>query len=694
MINIQKQQAYARMLFAAAGMLYLQQHAVFFSQYYSTLLFAAVAYFTYNALSLPAIKRRPLSAFRALFGPAFDIAIVSFAAIVDGGHSSGIYFLLLVIIFGNSFRYGNALLLYTQALSIIGLIGVGIYTLFNMHMDLDRTLLIWQLAGLVVIPSYVYLIGEKAERAIRGQNEAEKSSFSLLDQGPLPVFTYDLDDNNQPRILYANAAINEVFRDDYTRLIGEQPDMLTLLEDGEEMLEFCRQSLQSEPPAAGTQEEGAKKRKFIYIRGRDANDNILRLMCNTTKLRWREKWIGVCFVLDVTQRETTQAQLEAMHRQGYMSALVAGIVHDFRNILTSMIGHAEILHMDAKDDIKKDQLQAIIDAGERGASMVGHLLTLGHDNKTQGQQCSSGEDAQYSLENIIGLARLQLPPHIQLNCDILKPLPKIVCSISEIEQITLNLIHNAAAAIQTTGQINVSVYADPDHELSQPGYPSLCFEVRDDGAGIAKEDIDDIFKPFWTTRKNEGGSGLGLAMVQRVVNQNHGQLDVQSELGKGTCFTIHMPPHVDHIAANTSETSPATAEAEAKNIRPCRILLVDDAPDVLIIHGTLLKKMQHEITTAENGQQALDIFLQAEQPFDLIITDFHMPVLNGLEFIKQVRKKSADIPIILITAFGEDKQLQQASKHNVHLLHKPVTLEKLNSCMQMLLANRHHETDA
>ncbi|MDX8407818.1 MAG: HAMP domain-containing sensor histidine kinase, partial [Mariprofundaceae bacterium] len=511
-----------------AGLFYLQQHAVFFDQYRNVFLGAAAAYFIYNLLSLPAIKRRPLSAFRTLFAPAFDIAIVCLAAVIDGGHSSGIYFILLVIIFGNSFRYGNALLLYTQALAIIGLIGVAIYTLFNMHLDLDRTLLVWQLAGLLVIPSYIYLIGEKAERAVRGQSEAEEASFSLLDQGPLPVFTYDLDDNNQPRILYANAAISEVFRDDYTRLIGEQPDMLALLEDGEEMLEFCRRSLQADEQASRSTENNGGK-KVIYIRGRDRNDNTLRLMCNTTRLRWRNKWIGVCFILDITQREASQAKLESMHRQGYMSAMVAGIVHDFRNILTSMIGYAEVMQMDAGSDIHKDQLQAIIDAGERGSGMVSHLLTLGRAAEDDVSEHCAGEDLYAPLENITGLARLQLPAHIQLSSDIQAPLPDVACSVMEIEQIMLNLTHNAAAAIKDEGQISVRCAAAPDHALSQPGHPALCLEIHDNGIGIAQEDIDNIFKPFWTSRKGEGGSGLGLAMVQRIVKLRHGCLERSEE---------------------------------------------------------------------------------------------------------------------------------------------------------------------
>ncbi len=593
--------------------------------------------------------------------------------------------MLLVIIFGNGFRYGNALLLYTQALSILGLVAVAIYTLFNMHLDLDRTLLVWQLAGLIVIPAYVYLIGEKAERAIRGQVEAEETSFSLLDQGPMPVFTYDLDDQGQPRVLYANAAINEIFRDDYTRLIGEQPDMLALLEDGEELLEFCRRTLQSPHP---NDRDSNSARHVLYFRGRDKQDNILRLMATTTRLRWRNKWIGVCFILDITQREDTQIKLETVYRQGYMSTLVAGIVHDFRNVLTSMMGYAEVMLMQAKG-ADREHLQAIIEAGERGASMISHLLSLGRRKEQDLAAPCAGSELKAPIENILGLARLQLPAHIQLLTEIESPLPDVDCSLTELEQILLNLVHNAAAAIPEAGQIRVTIKADAEHPLSSEGSPALCIEVADDGEGIAREDLDDIFKPFWTSRIEQGGSGLGLAMVQRIVKQRRGTIDVESEPGRGTCFRLHFPPPRKARDERLSSPEPGRDSSRPAAETPhCRILLVDDAPDVLKIHQALLEHLNHQTTLAEDGQKALEIYQKQPDAFDLIMTDFRMPIMNGLELVEHIRQHDDAIPIIMITAYGEDEQLQKVGNHGVQLINKPVTLDKLKQAIELAMAGR------
>lgn len=680
-IRNQLQQTWARFGFALAGLAYLYTHAVLFDVYAPIFLPVVAAYFLYNALSLAAIKRRPLSAFRMLFSPLFDVFVVSFGILMDGGQTSGLYLVLYVIIFGNGFRFGNALLLYTQALSFLGLTAVSIITLTHMHIQLDKTLLFWQLAGLLAIPLYVYLIGEKAENALRAQDEAERASFSLLDQGPLPVFTYDFDDHDMPRILYANAAMTTVYRDSHTHLIGEQVDILALMEDGDEMLNCCRNALQTPKH---------EPHRF-YIRGRDKYDEILQLMCQVSRLRWRGQWIGVCFMLDITQREKLLTQMDQARKQGYMSTLVAGIVHDFRNVLTNMMGNAEIVQFGTKNKTTKEQLGLIIEAGERGSEMITHLLSLGKSGDPT-KRLDYISDLKESLESIIGLARLQLPAHIQLHCSITEPLPRIRIDITEVEQILLNLIHNASHAITETGHIRINIKADNQHELAAESESTLCVQICDDGEGIADENIDKIFKPFWTSRSAQGGSGLGLAMVQRIVRNHHGSLDVESKLGEGTCITIHFPPDQVAVAARPApQPSAGGTHSKQKTLakpKPCRILLVDDSPEVLHVHTALLSRMKHDIVTAENGQQALEIFSKKDEHFDMLITDFRMPKMDGLELVASVRDMNNDIIIIMITAYGEEERLQEVGKYQVELMNKPVTLSKLTECIARLQSAR------
>jgi signal transduction histidine kinase len=675
----QVQAAWARILFAIASMIYLWQHAVFFAEYMTPIILFFSTYLAYNALSIISIHSTPLSAFRTLFAPVFDTTIVCTGMMADGGHSSGMFFILFLPIIGNSFRFGNALMFYTQALSVIGLGSIGFYPAMHPLIESDSTLLIWQFFGLLSIPFYVYLIREKAEKAIRGQVAAEKAAITLLDHGPMPVFAYNLDDREQPHIMYVNEAILDMLPDNHARLIGMQPDVLTLPEDSEVMLNFCRTALLQKQ-----QKDNQVTRSNMYIRGRDKSSNILRLLCSVSRLRWREDWIGICFILDITKREILQEQLDAMHRQGFMSTLVAGIVHDFRNVLTNMIGYAEVIQMNSSDDISNQQLSAIINAGERGSDLITHLLKLSKNNADKlPDQYTEGVKLDQPLDNIIGLARLQLPSHVKLGCKIDEPLHDVESSIIEIEQVLLNLINNATQALSGPGHIQVNIYNDYDHPVAKNGQPALCIEVVDDGVGIAEENLDKIFDPFWTSREAGGGSGLGLTMVQRIVKLHHGSIHVESGPNQGACFTVHLPPYTresaEAVKPNTSAPAPTITNSDQLPIAGTayHILLVDDARDVLEIHQAMLARMRHTSSTAENGKQALELFLKNNQHFDMIITDFRMPVMNGLELIEAIRLHDTNIPILMITAFGEDGSLRRASDMGATLMNKPVTLKKL-----------------
>ncbi|MDQ6996055.1 MAG: ATP-binding protein, partial [Mariprofundus sp.] len=611
------------------------------------------------------------------FFPMFDIAIVSFSMLIDGGQSSGLFFLFLVIIIGNGLRFGNTFLLYTQFLCLVGMATILSYSYFYLQADIDYSVLFWQIISLLAIPYYVFLIEKQAEDALKGQEEAEESAYNLLNKGPLPVFTFELDKQNTPRILYANRAIANIFQPNMADLVGECVDSLVLPEDSQEMISFCRDTFKLESKYKKNNAE------ILYIRSSNKPGNILKLMCNATCMRWHKRWVGVCFMLDISARETMQEEMESIHRQGYMTTLVAGVVHDFRNILTNMIGYAEVMQMSSKDESFKQPLSAIIAAGDRGSELITHLLKLSKNGETDNlPSYTEGSRIMQALDNIMGLARLQMPKHIKLNCQIDAPLHDVAISMVEIEQILMNLVNNAMQAINKKGRIHVRVSIDAKHPLSKPGHPCMCMRVADNGVGINEKYLDEVFKPFWTSKGERGGTGLGLTMVQRIIKRRHGSIEVESDPGKETRFTVHLPPYISSEIPSGRE-EPVTAEPVAhrepqRAVEPhqCRVLLVDDVPDILKIHQAMLTRMDHTSVIAENGKQALTIFMNDEKHFDLIITDFRMPVMDGLELVENIRKLDARIPILMVTAFGEDRQLQRVASYHVTLVNKPVSMEK------------------
>ncbi|MDQ6982913.1 MAG: ATP-binding protein, partial [Mariprofundus sp.] len=288
------------------------------------------------------------------------------------------------------------------------------------------------------------------------------------------------------------------------------------------------------------------------IRSKDRSGNILKLLCTAICMRWHNRWIGVCFVLDISEREAMQKELESVHREGYMSTLVAGIVHDFRNVLTNMIGNAEVLQMSTQDKSSILQLNAIIAAGERGSELITHLLELSKSHKKNSiSGCTEGPLVVKRLENIISLARLQMPPYIQLNGQVDTPLHDVAISMIEIEQILINLINNAAQAIDKSGQIHVHICSYPEHRLSRPGHPCMRIHVTDNGSGILDEDMDNVFEAFWTSKSSQGGTGLGLTTVQQIIKRNHGSIEVESIPNQKTRFIIHLPPYIPESNTTT-----------------------------------------------------------------------------------------------------------------------------------------------
>jgi len=685
----QIQQTKARILLTIASLTYVIIHGEYFEYYKVEALSLSLFYFIANGAALFSLRKRSFSIIGSLLFPLLDVLIVTFGMLIDGGHSSGIFFMLLPIIIGNGLRFGNPSLVFTQTSCLIGMLISTAFGYYTLQLPIDYTLLFWQLFTLIAVPFYVYLIVKKLEHAVIAKSEAEQSSMQLIDKGPLPVFTYELNHDNRATLLYSNSEVTRLFHVTPNEIIGKQVDLLVLPEDSDEMHRFCRTPFleahgdQSQPPAT------------TYIRGRGKSGQILKLMLTAIRMRWRERWIGVCFLLDITERETLQEKMDAIQRQGYMSTLVAGIVHDFRNVLTNMIGNAEVVQMNSADPAEREQIESIIKAGERGSDLITHLLKLSRNGDQQHPlQRTQGADLLQPLENIVGLARLQLPHNIRLVSVIENDLPDVEIEVVEIEQILLNLINNAMQAIHDTGliEVNIGSESDPQHEDSK----QFCITVSDNGEGISEEDIDRVFKPFWTSRADQGGSGLGLTMVQRIVKLHHGNINISSPpTEKRTRVSICIPAcrAVEDLPVTPKpeqlpQVEPAPAPLSNEDVVSQHILLVDDMPDILRIHQALLARIGHEATAVESVDSALSLFADKTTHFDLIITDFRMPGRDGLELVQEIRKSDPQIPILMITAFGEDEQLQQAGNYGVTLMNKPISMDRMKDGIAKVMQSK------
>ncbi len=550
--------------------------------------------------------------------------------------------------------------------SVVIFIAALLFAIFyvqNMHTALLATFSFAFL--LVFISSFLPRMENKVTSLV-----TQTGALELLNLSSLPTFTYEKRDDDI-YIRFANLACHAMFAEDNKSLIGKPINRLVMIEDEEEMLSVCFDTL-------NTRE--INKNHNFYIRSRGADGRIVKLICVTSKIKWLEQYIGICFLFDISHSENQYAEMQAHVHEGYMSTLVAGIVHDFRNVLTSIIGTAEALQFTIEDKAAVKQLDVIIDASERGSDTITELLQL----SSSGQSIESSEKREITndLKSIFSLLRLQLPVNVQLNCNIEKNLPAIQVTTTELEQILMNLVNNAAQAMDKdhgTIAIHVSHNKADNTCLNAE---SIHITVSDNGKGIAEQDLHKVTENFWTSRKSEGGTGLGLAMVKRIVNNLGGKLDISSELGVGTQISICFPLHTEQrdVSPTLKQATP-TATASQFQAQPCTILLVDDQPSVLHVQQMLLEAMGHSVITSLNGQEAIKIFDKNRNSIQMVVTDFKMPDMDGIGLAKTLRKLNPNLPLLMVTGYGETEKINQAGALNMTIILKPTNLDKLSKAI-------------
>jgi len=416
-----------------------------------------------------------------------------------------------------------------------------------------------------------------------------------------------------------------------------------------------------------------------YIRIPNNKEKPIQVRCEIRRTLQEGRQIGLCYLTDISESERLQAELSEAQKQSQIAALAAGVAHDFRNLLSAIIGHAELIGMEHSDPQLQKDIGQIIKSGNRGSDLVDQLLQLGRIDPSDAKVLNISD----SINNMVQLARVQLPPNIDLTIKADKRLPEVRVNLAQIEQVILNLVSNAAHAMpDQKGKISIRLSR---HRLDTDS-KGLRIAVRDNGTGIKPEFIQSVFKPFWSTRKDAGGSGLGLAMVQRIIRWHDGQIDVESIPGNGTVFNIFLPEFSERRLKKLDTTATAELQAYKTDIQlqPWDVLLVEDQPEVMCVHKVFLTKMGHRVKTASNGQSAFRMIEENRGSFDMVLTDYMMPIMDGVALTKAIRQHDGDIPVTLVTAFGEDDILGEIKHPNTYIMSKPLSYQLLSSHMLAL----------
>lgn len=379
------------------------------------------------------------------------------------------------------------------------------------------------------------------------------------------------------------------------------------------------------------------------------------------------------FALDLTERrradeERRRLEGEVQHAQKLESlgSLAGGIAHDMNNVLAAILGMSSLLQMKAgEDDSLQRSLRTIEKAAGRGRDLVKGLTDFARKDLQEARLLDLNALVRDELELLARTSRQRFTFEVRLA----EGLPSILGEPSTLSSAFMNLCVNAFDAMPGGGTLRVGTRAEGQR---------VVLEVADSGQGIPPEVLPRITEPFFTTKPAGRGTGLGLAMVHGAVKAHGGTLDIQSEVGKGTCITLGFPAACADAGAGTAAAPAPSGEAG----RALRILLVDDDALIRGVLPDMLMHLGHQVEMASSGLEAIRR-LEAGLEADLIILDHHMPGLSGAETLPRILRLRPGLRVLVATGFlDNDLRLLLAEFPAVRAVQKPFSVAELRRVIQ------------
>ncbi|HEX4264108.1 MAG TPA: PAS domain S-box protein [Verrucomicrobiae bacterium] len=387
---------------------------------------------------------------------------------------------------------------------------------------------------------------------------------------------------------------------------------------------------------------------------------------------------------DITEKKKLEAQLLRAQRLESIGTLASGLAHDLNNVLAPILMTVSFLKEEIEDETISGMINTLETCARRGAHIVRQVLMFARG--VEGLRVLI--QPKHLIEEMERIGRETFPRSIHIQTQVCKQPWLITGDATQLQQVLMNLWVNARDAMPDGGTLtarvdNVTVGPEDvlSHPKAKPG-PYVVISVTDTGTGIAPELMDKIFDPFFTTKPIGQGTGLGLPTVLGIVESHGGFLRVDSEIGKGTVFKVHLP-------AVPAEKERIGNEAESTSL-PCGngeiVLVVDDEPAIRDIASRILATHGYRPLTACEGNEALALFEQNRDRVKAIVSDLMMPRMDGPTTIRSLRKIKPDIKTIMITGLGEEGRVAEAKAAGSDLvLSKPFTADQLLTALKQLL---------
>ena len=396
---------------------------------------------------------------------------------------------------------------------------------------------------------------------------------------------------------------------------------------------------------------------------------------------------AILYLVDVSEQKALETKFAQSQKMQAVGQLAGGVAHDFNNLLTVIIGNSEFLLMRHQaGDPSFKEINEIHQNALRAATLVGQLLAFSRKQTLQPRVLA--------VRDVVGELALMLKrllrEGVELNLEHGADLWPVHADEAQLSNAIINLVVNARDAMPKGGIVtirtaNESVGASQLGTAIMPAGDYVCIEVSDTGIGIPKEHQGKIFDPFFTTKPVGQGTGLGLATVYGIVKQTGGFITVDSDVGKGTKFRIHLPRF---RADENALVAPEPERAAPRDVTgQDTILLVEDEEAVRSFAARALRMRGYEVLEAGGGEEALEIVRAAKTPIHLLITDVVMPNMDGPTLVRAVKRIRPEMAIIFMSGYAEEAFRRNDEKaEDLHFLPKPFGLKQLAAKVKEVLS--------
>ena len=471
--------------------------------------------------------------------------------------------------------------------------------------------------------------------------QQSKSLFQKVFNSQLDAI-FILNADQPPVVVECNIAAKEIFGYPADGLVGDSVHNLHI---SEAHFKKFQDTIYSE-----IEKHGFVKDVHYSMKRKDGTifptEHVVLEMKN--KKKERTGWIFL--VRDLTERKQLESRLQQAQKMEAMGTLAGGIAHDFNNILSPILGFSEMLYEDLPEGSpEQESISEIFHAALRAKELVKQILTFSR----QSDQKLKPIKLQSILKEALKLLRSSIPRTIDIQTDIDPDCGVVISDPIQIHQIIMNLATNAYHAMQASGgKLNVSLRQTRIESIPM-GFSELTpgeyarLSVTDTGMGIKKNILGKIFDPYFSTKEKGKGTGLGLSIVQGIVKSCNGDIHVYSEPGIGTEVNVYLP--IMEKAGHCDSPDPSEPIQKGSE----NILLVDDERAILKMEAQILGRLGYCVTPVSGSMEALDVFKETPDSFDLVISDMTMPDMTGLQLANEIKAIRPDIPIIICTGFSD-----------------------------------------